>query len=458
MLLQILLDRDLQRRQSRHAGCRAAAERTEKLHTVAEAVGDLACGDHRTHRIAVRDRLAKDDDVRRDRVLLERPEMCAEPTEPGLHLVSDADTAGGTNPRVHVGEKAVRQHDLPADTGARFGDVSTQSTVRRLDRLDHAAHLRREPGASVAFDPARAIDIRDRRRMHPIRRAGAARTVVLVRTDIDQRRGVAVVGRIHHDQVALARVRARKSQRQLVRFAARGSEVADTQCVRHQRRQRFGVLRQLLLQIARVRVEQRQLFAHRANDSRVAVPDVRDVVVAIDITMPRIVVQILLPAAHDVQRRRTVRDAQVATDVRLACRRDLRLADVPRQPVGGNLQQQVRIGADAVPHGALAGAHRAIHVARHIEHIGDQLHVDMRPPVAIGRCAADACELRPFRDALADGEAVERIARQMAVERKELHRVGTARAVSQHDHRPIVVIAVGALEAVHRAVQRRVQR
>ena len=129
-----------------------------------------------------------------------------------------------------------------------------------------------------------------------------------------------------------------------------------------------------------------------------------------------------------------------------------------RQMLSRDVQQQIRIRTDTVPDRALTGANGTIHIAWHVEHVGDELHMNMRPPVAVRRCAAHARKLSAFRDFLADREACERITREMPVEREELNRIGAAGAMAQHNHRAVVVIAVGVLKAMHHAVQWRVQR
>ena len=56
------------------------------------------------------------------------------------------------------------------------------------------------------------------------------------------------------------------------------------------------------MQIARIGIEQRELFLRGARHARVAVPHQRHIVVYIEIRAPRIVVEILHPATHDFQR------------------------------------------------------------------------------------------------------------------------------------------------------------
>ncbi len=67
-----------------------------------------------------------------------------------------------------------------------------------------------------------------------------------------------------------------------------------------------------LVQIASVRVQQRDLPLDRFDHSRMAVTDQRNVVVAIEKCLPGFVVKILFPAADDVEGF-VVTDAEIAT-------------------------------------------------------------------------------------------------------------------------------------------------
>ena len=111
-----------------------------------------------------------------------------------------------------------------------------------------------------------------------------------------------MIGRVEHDQIALARVRARQPKRQLVRLAARVHEVADAKRIRQRRREPLRVAHQVVVQVARVRVEHAHLLRRRLHDAGMRVAHVRDVVVRVEVSTARVVVQILHPAAHDFQR------------------------------------------------------------------------------------------------------------------------------------------------------------
>jgi hypothetical protein len=73
-----------------------------------------------------------------------------------------------------------------------------------------------------------------------------------------------------------------------------------------------------------------------------------------------------------------------------------------RQVLHPNPKDQVRVGTEASPNTTLARANDAVHVARDVKEVGDELDVYVRPPVAVGGCAADAGEHRALRDRLSD--------------------------------------------------------
>ena len=127
-------------------------------------------------------------------------------------------------------------------------------------------------GVRIVAPVRAAIDVGQRRDVHPVRRALAARARVLVRTDVDERRRVAVVRRLEHDHVALP-VYARAS-RSASSFAslAEFDEVADVAAARAaspSSRSAYSV--EQVVQVARVRVEHAHLRSprhrRRADDS-----------------------------------------------------------------------------------------------------------------------------------------------------------------------------------------------
>src|ERR1035437_1931216 len=130
---------------------------------------------------------------------------------------------------------------------------------------------------------------------------------------------------LEHDHVALACVRARETQRQLVRFAGRVDEEAHVQRWRERRDETLGVFREMIVEIASVGVEHRHLCLRSAHDAWMTVPNVRNVVVGVEIATTLVVEQVLPPAASDAHRI-AIRDAQVAAEEMATTRERLRSA------------------------------------------------------------------------------------------------------------------------------------
>ena len=131
-----------------------------------------------------------------------------------------------------------------------------------------------------------------------------------------------MVGGVEDDEVALAGARARETKRQLVRLAARAHEITDPQWLWHRRREPFRVAGEMLIEIARVRIELADLPRRRFDHARVTVTDVWDVVVRIEVAPPGLVEEVLHRAAHHLKRP-SITDADVAADEPPARRENL---------------------------------------------------------------------------------------------------------------------------------------
>ena len=156
---------------------RVAAERAEVLHAVVERVGDRARRRHRADRMAVAERLAHHDDVGHDALILERPEARAHAAESRLHFVGDADAAGRAHVLVHVRQISRRKDELAADARTRLGDEAGDAPrrareARRRSRRPARRTSRRRADRSLE---CAAIVVGQRRDVHPVRRARAAR-------------------------------------------------------------------------------------------------------------------------------------------------------------------------------------------------------------------------------------------------------------------------------------------
>ena len=182
-----------------------------------------------------------------------------------------------------------------------------------------------------------------------------------------------VDGGRQHDDVAGARVRAGEPQRQLVGLAAGTHEVAHAQRGRERAGQTLRVRRQRVVQVSRVRVQDAQLVRRRAHDARMAVADVRHVVVRIEVLPARRVEEQLPPSAHDLERL-SIPDAEVTTDSCAARRhRTVHLNRAVRECHVAPVQQRRRIRRECHPGGALGRAADTREVTAETEQVGDDL-------------------------------------------------------------------------------------
>ena len=277
--------------------------------------------DDRADRMAVAEWLADHDDVGHDALILERPEARAHAAEPvctssAMHTPPAARTCRYTSARYPGGSTICpptlgHVSAMNAATTGRAGIVD--------DRRRHARVLRARVGV-VALVRA-AIIVRQRRDVHPIGRARAARTSMLVRADVDERRRVAVIRRLEHDHVRAPGVRTRESQRQLVRLAGRSSRKSTPERRGQRRSQALGIFVRDVVQY-RVFVLSSAICSAAASTTRgCAVADVRDVVVRVDVSAAtssnRYCIQ-----PRTIFDRIAIRDAQVASDRASTCRED----------------------------------------------------------------------------------------------------------------------------------------
>ena len=133
---------------------RGAGEGREEVPARGELGRDRRRRDDGAHRVPVAHRLAEGDDVRHDAVLGEAPERLPDAAEAGLHLVGDAERAGGAGPRIGRDEVAGRNRE---DAVAREDVVADQECrlVTRLAQLrEGAVDLARRPRAAASGEPS----------------------------------------------------------------------------------------------------------------------------------------------------------------------------------------------------------------------------------------------------------------------------------------------------------------
>ena len=219
--------------------------------------------------------------------------------------------------------------------------------------------------------------------MDPGRPSAPTRPVVLVRADVDQRLGVAVVAVLQADEVGRAGRGADQPQRELVGLAAGVHEEADVEPVREGRDDALGVRQDGVVQVAGVGVEHRHLPRAGGDHARVRVPHVGHVVDRVQVGPALVVVQPRPDAAHDPQRV-LVGQAQARGQPAPPVGQGVReRAHRRRHRVGGQSQQRAGVGRQAQPERALRRFPDTGVVVAAVEQVDDHLHVHVRRPVPV---------------------------------------------------------------------------
>src|SRR5256885_16534299 len=103
VLLETFVANHVEHRESNRAGNRVASERAEKFHSVCESLGDFRSRHDCGKRERIADWFSKDNDVRRDSLRLESPEMRTQSPEPHLHSAGNANSAGSPHMPIRHG-------------------------------------------------------------------------------------------------------------------------------------------------------------------------------------------------------------------------------------------------------------------------------------------------------------------------------------------------------------------
>ena len=146
--------------------------------------------------MSIADRLAENNHIRYDALRLECIKARSSPTIARLNLVGDAHPTGLAHVTIDLGQVSLWENDLPSHAGAALGDEPGQTGVTTAQAFDRLQDVVRIPFCCtrVAGLVWASIDIGNRHGVHPRWRSAAAGAVVLVGADVDQRRGVSVVG------------------------------------------------------------------------------------------------------------------------------------------------------------------------------------------------------------------------------------------------------------------------
>ncbi len=236
-----------------------ATERVEVLHPVVKRCGDRAGRDDHPERMPVSCRLAHRDDVRVETVSLKGPED-AGPTEPGLHLIGDHESASLPHRVVGSLEDSRFWNHLATTPGQRLCDEAGRfGSVK-----DPVRQCPVPPPSAIAAELGDPIGIRRREHMYPVGPARAARRIELVRADIDKRRRGAVIAVIETHHVVATGRGACETDCEFVRFAPRVDEERAIEVTGERREETLGIPEDVGVEVARVGVEDEHLVGGRS--------------------------------------------------------------------------------------------------------------------------------------------------------------------------------------------------
>ena len=195
------------------------------------------------------------------------------------------------------------------------------------------------------------------------------------------------------------------------------------------------------------------------DDARVRVADVGDVVDHVEERPARLVVEEGARAPDDLERRAVgERERRAEAAPALGADAGGVLGGRPERRAG-NAQDEVGIGREREPDRALARRADPVEVAVPVQHVRDDLEVDVGRPVAVAGRRADRADALSARDRRPGRQRPDRVGRQVAVERVEAGSV-LGRVLQDH-RRPVVeprgVVADG-VNASRQAARRRGSR
>ena len=345
--------------------------------------------------MAVADRFAHRDDVGHHALRLERPHVRTNSAEAELHFVGDAHAPGGAHVSVGGAEVAVRKGEHAAGAEDAFAEERggmPPSARHRVELFRHPARVSLTVAGPVAAQPP-AIGVGHLCDPDVVALARAAGSGELVRADVDDGCDVAVVDVVDRDNVVVARVGPGQAQGEIVGLGTRvhhehDAEIRWSTTVRTGRRHRGAeptrVLDEVVVEVARVRVQQRHLPLTRRNDAGVAVAHVADVVHHVEVAVAVVVDEVDAFAADDLQWF-GIGEAQRATEhVSPLALQPWRVALHDDAAVHREAEHEVRVREHGAPHIPLAPGHNSDDLLRApAAQIGHHLEVEVRRPVAV---------------------------------------------------------------------------
>ena len=271
--------------QDRHGcgtGYRVAGKGTEIAVPFAELGHDVRFGHHCANGVPIGHRFAEGQNVRHDPHLLVGPKMGAGAPETRLHLVADQDAArlahqfgGGVQPAVGIVGKSFVQKIRADDQGGKTNPVM----FNLLDLVRHGGCKTRSVGIGVTiavwrFDKSQIL-------IEPEadgRRVGSAQ--------LAHQRRVAVIRGVGRNDPALSGHGLGHAQSDVIGFGPGASQNGGIERRRHGPCEPFDIVEDSVVQVPGMRVQRAGLTTDRLNDTRVTMPDMRHIVVAVEVFSP----------------------------------------------------------------------------------------------------------------------------------------------------------------------------
>ena len=300
--LKLLVLDDIENRHRAGAGHGIASEGREEFHAIVKGIRYGPGRHDSSHGMPIADRLTHHHDVWNDIGQFESPEGFTDPTESDLHLVGDAEPTSSTDMLEGRREIAFRQRYLTTTGEDGFreetGDRSSSGTRFTDDSSDLQGIARARPG----IPDLPSIDIGNRNDMDPWLRFMTAWPLELVGTHLDAVGRVSVIGAIDHEHIVGSGRGSGKPERQFIGFGSRVDEVADVQTIRQRAAEPGGIVRDILMEISGVRVQDSRLGGDGLHHMRMTMPDMTDIVHEIEIRPAIRGEQVLAAASRDMER------------------------------------------------------------------------------------------------------------------------------------------------------------
>ena len=304
--------------------------------------------------------------------------------------------------------------------------------------------------ACVPVRIGRGHDVRVRRA------AFAAFPVEFVRTDVNERRQMTMIGVPNRRYMPKTRVGPRNAQRQIVGLAPAVYEKTYGQRIGEPGRQAFRIGAQFVVEVARVRIQYAQPPRYGLRHAGMPMPYMRHVVHRVEKRLPVPVVQ-KGPMPPVYAQGRPVRNAQRRRNAFPAARQRFRRIRRPGRARGGGKPQQVgRIGRNGHPYIPAPRRRHPRESPFDMHPVRYDLHMRVRRPAPVLVRRPDLCDFFPGPHGRANLQPPNRGAGQVAVQRTE-RRTAFGSVFKQYG-RAVITGRVVICHAANHAIERRENR